>query len=151
MAVPSVRARPEPDLPGTARVPGRALRAAAGVVAAGVAVGVGHLVASVVSPSASPIIAVGSALVDAAPTPAKTFAVRVLGNNDKPVLISAVGVALLVFAAVLGLLAWRHRRVSVAGIALLGLVGAGTAVYRGGAVDAVPSLVAGLLQLRDAG
>jgi DMSO/TMAO reductase YedYZ molybdopterin-dependent catalytic subunit len=131
------------DAPGAAPLPGRVLRAVAGVVAAGTAVGVGHLVASVVSPPASPLIAVGSALVDAAPTPAKTFAVRVLGNYDKPVLIGAVGVALLVFAAVLGLLAWRHRRVSVAGIALLGVVGAATAVYRGGLLDAVPSVVAG--------
>ncbi|MGI3786716.1 MAG: molybdopterin-dependent oxidoreductase [Janthinobacterium lividum] len=124
-------------------MPGRVLRAAAGIVAAGVAVGVGHLVAAVMNPSASPLIAVGSALIDAAPTPAKTFAVRLLGNDDKPVLISAVGVALLVFAAVLGLLAWHHRRVSIAGIALLGVVGAATAVYRGGLLDAVPSVVAG--------
>ncbi|HEY0240321.1 MAG TPA: molybdopterin-dependent oxidoreductase [Friedmanniella sp.] len=144
MAPTSVLDRTSPDAPEVPGEPGRLLRAASGVVAAGVAVGVGHLVASLLSPTASPIIAVGSALIDAAPTPAKTFAVRVLGNDDKPVLISAVGVALVVFAAVLGLLAWRHRRVSVAGIALLGVVGAGTAVYRGGLVDAVPSLLAGV-------
>ena len=137
--------RPSPvaDAPSAGGEPGRVLRAATGVAAAGVAVGVGHLVAAVLNPPASPLIAVGSALVDAAPTPAKTFAVRVLGTADKPVLIGAVAVALLVFAAVLGLLAWRHRRVSLAGIALLGLVGAATAVYRGGPLDAVPSLVAG--------
>ena len=146
MTLSPARPRPAADAPhaaGAARVPGRTARALTGVVAAGVAVGVGHLVAAVLSPPASPVIAVGSALIDAAPTPAKTFAVRLLGNADKPVLIGAVGVALLVFAAVLGLLAWTHRRVAVAGIALLGLVGAATAVYRGGAVDAVPSLVAG--------
>jgi DMSO/TMAO reductase YedYZ molybdopterin-dependent catalytic subunit len=140
----SVRPRAGADAPVPAPLPGRVRRAAAGVVAAGVAVGVGHLVASVVSPPASPLIAVGSALVDAAPTPAKTFAVRLLGNYDKPVLIGAVGVALLVFAAVLGLVAWHHRRVSVTGIALLGVVGAATAVYRGGLLDAVPSVVAGV-------
>ena len=95
-------------------------------------------------PTASPVIAVGSALIDAAPTPAKTFAVKLLGNYDKPVLIGAVGVALLVLAAVLGLVAWTHRRVALAGIALLGVVGAATAVYRGGPLDAVPSVVAGV-------
>ena len=131
------------DVTPAGRVPGRVLRAATGVAAAGVAVGVGHLVAAVLSPPASPLIAVGSALIDAAPTPAKTFAVRVLGNADKPVLIGGVAVALLVFAAVLGLLAWTHRRVALAGIALLGVVGAATAVYRGDALDAVPSVVAG--------
>ena len=132
------------DVTPAGRVPGRVLRAATGVAAAGVAVGVGHLVAAVLSPPASPLIAVGSALIDAAPTPAKTFAVRVLGNADKPVLIGGVAVALLVFAAVLGLLAWTHRRVALAGIALLGVVGAATAVYRGDALDAVPSVVAGV-------
>ncbi|GAA3578231.1 sulfite oxidase [Microlunatus spumicola] len=146
MTLSPVRPRPAADAPhpaGAVRVPGRTARALTGVVAAGVAVGVGHLVASLTSPPASPLIAVGSALIDAAPTPAKTFAVRLLGNYDKPVLIGAVALALLVFAAVLGLLAWTHRRVAVAGIALLGLVGAATAVYRGGPVDAFPSLVAG--------
>ena len=137
-------AGPAPTDGPTRGVPGRTLRAATGVVAAGVAVGVGHLVAALVSPSASPVIAVGSALVDAAPTPAKTVAVRLLGNSDKPVLIGAVGVVLVALAAVLGLVAWTHRRVAVAGIALLGVVGAGTAVYRGGLVDAVPSVVAGV-------
>lgn len=124
--------------------PGRAARTAAGIASAGVAVGFGHLVAAFVSPPASPLVAVGSVLVDAAPTPAKTFAVRVLGTYDKPVLIGAVAVALTVFAAVLGLLVERHRRVALTGIALLGVVGAGCAVYRGGAVDAVPSVVAGV-------
>ncbi|MGI3784720.1 MAG: molybdopterin-dependent oxidoreductase [Janthinobacterium lividum] len=144
MTAPSVLARPGSDAPEGPGVPGRVLRAASGVVAAGVAVGVGHLVASFLSPTASPVIAVGSALIDAAPTPAKTFAVKLLGNYDKPVLIGAVGVALLVFAAVLGLVAWSHRRVALVGIALLGVVGAGTAVYRGGLLDAVPSLLAGV-------
>ena len=144
MTLSAVRPRSSAGTPATAPAPARPLRAAAGVVAAGVAVGVGHLVASAVSPPASPLIAVGSALVDAAPTPAKTFAVRVLGNYDKPVLIGAVGVTVLVLAAVLGLLAWGRRTVSVVGIALLGVVGAATAVYRGGPLDAVPSLVAGV-------
>ena len=144
MTLSSVRPRPAADAPSAPDGPGRVLRAATGIAAASVAVGVGHLVAAVLSPPASPLIAVGSALIDAAPTPAKTFAVRVLGNADKPVLIGAVAVALLVFAAVLGLLAWSHRRVALAGIALLGLVGAATAVYRGGLLDAVPSLVAGV-------
>ncbi len=126
------------------REPGRVARAASGIVAAGLALGVGHLVASFLSPAASPLLAVGSVLVDAAPTPAKTVAVRLLGNYDKPVLIGAVGVALLVLAAVLGLLARHHRNVALAGTALLGVVGAACAVYRGGALDAVPSVVAGV-------
>ena len=72
------------------------------MVSALAAVGVGHGVAGLVNPVASPIIAVGSTLIDAAPTPAKEFAVRTFGTADKPILISSIGVVLLVFAAVLG-------------------------------------------------
>jgi DMSO/TMAO reductase YedYZ molybdopterin-dependent catalytic subunit len=123
---------------------GRAVRAASGVGAAALALGVGHLVAAFVSPPASPLVAVGSALVDAAPTPAKTFAVRYLGTYDKPVLIGVVAVVLVVLAAVLGVLARRHRGAALTGVALLGVVGAACAVYRGGPLDAVPSVVAGV-------
>ncbi len=127
-----------------AREPGRILRALAGIVAALVAVGVGHGVAALVNPTASPLLAVGSVLIDAAPTPAKNFAVRTLGNNDKPVLLASIAVVLLIFAAVLGLIAWRRRRIALGGIALLGVAGMAAAIYRGGPVDALPSLVAGI-------
>ncbi|SEQ67913.1 molybdopterin-dependent oxidoreductase [Microlunatus flavus] len=126
------------------RTPGRLARAASGIAAAALALGAGHLVAAFLDPAASPLVAVGSALVDAAPTPAKTVAVRLLGTYDKPVLIGTVGLVLLVLAAVLGLLARAHRRTALVGTALLGVVGAATAVYRGGPTDAVPSVVAGV-------
>ncbi len=99
--------------------------------------------AAIINPPASPIIAVGSVLIDAAPTPAKEFAVRTFGTYDKPILISSIGVVLLIFAAALGLIAWRHRLASLIGISLLGFAGIAAAVYRGSAIDAIPSLVAG--------
>ena len=131
-------ARPAPQTPPAL------LRAASGVVAAGVAVGVGHLVASVVNPVASPLLAVGSALIDAAPTPAKEFAVRTFGTNDKPILLASIAVVLLLFAAAIGLLAWSRPRTAYAGIALLGVAGAVAALTRGPVLDAVPSVVAGI-------
>ncbi len=88
------------------------------------------------------MIAVGSVLVDAAPTPAKEFAVRTLGTADKPVLLASVAAVLLAVSAVLGLIAWGHRVVSVTGIAVLGLAGAGAAVWRGGIAAAPPSMAA---------
>lgn len=51
----------------------------------------------------------------------------------------------MVFAGILGLIAWRHRRVALAGISLLGVVGLVTAIYRGSMVDGVPSVAAGLV------
>ena len=131
---------------GTPRKPTQAL---AGVLSALAALGVGHAVAAAMSrPAASPLIAVGSVAVDAAPTPVKEIAVRLLGNWDKPVLISGIGIVLLVAAAGIGLLAWRRPRTALVAIGALGLVGVGAALLRaglssGGVWSAVPSIVAG--------
>ena len=125
--------------------PGAVLRAQVGVVVAGAAVGVGHLVAAVINPVASPLLAVGSALIDAAPTPAKEFAVRTFGTNDKPILVSSVGVAVVIFGAIVGLIAWRRPRIATGAIGLLGVAGAGAALTRGPWTDAIPSVVAGLV------
>jgi DMSO/TMAO reductase YedYZ molybdopterin-dependent catalytic subunit len=121
------------------------LRALAGVVAAGAAVGTGHLVAALVNPVASPLLAVGSALIDAAPTPAKEFAVRTFGTADKPILVGSVAVVLVVFGAVVGLIAWRRPRIAAVAIGLLGVAGAGAALTRGPWTDAIPSVIAGVV------
>jgi DMSO/TMAO reductase YedYZ molybdopterin-dependent catalytic subunit len=125
--------------------PGIGWRVLAGIVSALAAVGVGHGVASLINPNASPIIAIGSTLIDAAPTPAKEFAVKTFGTYDKPILISSIGVVLLLFAGLLGFLAWRRQLLALAGISLLGIAGVIAAVFRGTAVDGVPSLVAGVV------
>ena len=119
------------------------LRALTGVVSAGAAVGVGHLVAALVNPVASPLLAVGSALIDAAPTRAKEFAVRTFGTADKPILVGGVAVVLVIFGAVVGLIAWRRPRIAAVAIGLLGVAGAGAALTRGPWTDAIPSVIAG--------
>jgi DMSO/TMAO reductase YedYZ molybdopterin-dependent catalytic subunit len=123
------------------------LRVLVGIVAAGAAIGVAHLVAALIEPSASPLIAVGSTLVDAAPTPIKEFVVRHFGTYDKPILLSGIGVVLLVLAAMIGLLAWRRRRLALAAIGALGLVGVVAVLLRPGGTwtEVIPSLVAGLV------
>ena len=130
---------------GAVTEPPAPLRALAGVVAALAAVGVGHGVAGLIDPVASPILAVGSTLIDAAPTPAKEFAVRTFGTYDKPILIGSIGAVLLVFAAVLGVLAWRRRPLALVGISLLGVAGLVAAMVRVGPVAGIPSLVAGVV------
>jgi DMSO/TMAO reductase YedYZ molybdopterin-dependent catalytic subunit len=131
--------------------PRKSTLALTGVLSASAALGVGHLVAAVMArPAASPLIAVGSVAVDAAPTPVKETAVRLLGTWDKPVLISGIAVVLLVAAAGIGLLARHRPRPASVAIGALGLVGAGAALLRsgftsGGVWSAVPSLVAGVV------
>ena len=139
------RVRSASPLPDRALQPRPQLRALTGVAAAGAAVGVGHLVAALVNPVSSPLLAVGSALIDAAPTPAKEFAVRTFGTADKPILVSGVAVVLVVFGAVVGLIAWRRPRIAAAAIGLLGVAGAGAALTRGPWTDAIPSVVAGVV------
>src|SRR6516162_5800106 len=79
----------------------------AGLLAAAVAVGVGQLVAGVVAPDSSPVVAVGEASIDLTPPPVKNFAISAFGANDKVVLVTGILAALAVFAAIVGVLARR--------------------------------------------
>ncbi len=74
-----------------------------GLVTAGVALGVAHLVAGWVGAATSPVIAVGEAAIDLSPPGLKSFAIRSFGSNDKQVLLAGIGVVLV-------LAALDHRR-----------------------------------------
>ena len=66
------------------------LHAAYGVLATVVGLAAGHLVAAFTVPSASPVLAVGSTVIDLTPTPLKEFAIRQFGTADKLVLVGSV-------------------------------------------------------------
>ena len=127
--------------------PARLLRVLAGFVSAAVALALGHLLAALFNPAASPVVVVGSQLVDAAPTPVKAVAVRYLGTADKPVLIGAVTVVVLIVGGLLGLIAWNRPRVASVGVAALGLIGAVVALLRPGfgGSAVLPSLAASVI------
>lgn len=118
--------------------------AASGALAAIAGIAAGHLVAALVNPDASPVIAVGSTVVDATPTPVKEWAVSTLGTADKPVLLGSVAVVTLLAAAGIGLLARRHGTAAM--VLLIGLTGlaGGAALLRPGAsqLDVLPGLAA---------
>ena len=118
----------------------RRTAAIAGVVAAFTGLAAGHLVAGLVSPEASPALAVGSSLIDLAPTPVKEWAVATLGSNDKPVLVAGVVIVTLLLGGLTGWLAVRRRRLIWAGPALLGLIGVTAAVA--GSPDPLATLFA---------
>lgn len=118
----------------------------AGVAAAASAVAVGQLLGAVINPAAAPLVAVGSALVDLAPTPVKEWAVATLGTADKPVLLVALGVVVAALGALSGVLGRRRPRVGLAILAGLGLVGVAAAVPRiAGPIELLPALAAGLV------
>jgi DMSO/TMAO reductase YedYZ molybdopterin-dependent catalytic subunit len=117
--------------------------AVAGLVAALVALGAAELFAALVRPQASPVVAVGGSVIDASPVWLKDFAIRTFGTNDKPVLVGSILVALLLLSLVTGALAVRRLVIGIAGVAVLGLVGAAAAFTRPDfqALDPLPSIV----------
>ncbi|GAA4595480.1 molybdopterin-dependent oxidoreductase [Planotetraspora phitsanulokensis] len=114
-----------------------------GVVAGAVALGVAQLVAGLTNASASPVIAVGGALVDQTPAALKEWAIRTFGSNDKVVLITGIVVVLALIAAGLGVLSRRRIGYGMTGLLVFGLVGAGAAATRpdSGPFDILPSLI----------
>ncbi|TIC82879.1 molybdopterin-dependent oxidoreductase [Nocardioides sp. GY 10127] len=128
------------------RAPGRPTWAWLGVVSTLVGLGTGQLVAALVRPDASPVLATGSTVIDLTPTPVKNWAIENFGTLDKTILLGSVLLVVLLLAAVAGLLA-RRRFVLGAGVeALLVLVATVLAVTRpqAGFLDAVPGLATGL-------
>jgi DMSO/TMAO reductase YedYZ molybdopterin-dependent catalytic subunit len=79
------------------------------------------------------VVAVGGVVIDAVPEPVKEFAVRVFYVNDKLALVVGIGVLLVALAAGAGVLARRRLAYGLAGVGLLGVVGAAAAVTRPGA------------------
>jgi DMSO/TMAO reductase YedYZ molybdopterin-dependent catalytic subunit len=126
--------------------------AAAGVIAALVALAVGELVAAIIGRSASPIVVVGGTFIDATPEWLKSFAIATFGDRDKDALLLGIGGTLLVAAGILGIIATRWRIIGWLGVAALGLVGAAAAMTRpaGAPIDVLPSVIgaaAGLVAL----
>lgn len=118
-----------------------------GLLAAAGGAAAGHLIAAFVSPEASPVLAVGSQVIDATPTPVKEWAVRTMGTADKPILIGSVAVVTLIFAVVAGLVSRRHPTVGRLMIVVLAALAAAAAVLRttAGPTDVIPGLVTGLV------
>ncbi|MFD6913705.1 molybdopterin-dependent oxidoreductase [Streptomyces virginiae] len=121
-----------------------ALAATSGLLAGFTALAVGELVASLVRPQAGPVTVVGGAAIDRTPAWLKDYAIRTFGESDKLVLRWGILATIGVLAALLGLVALRHRRTGAAGVLAFGAVGAVAALTRpdsGGAGDVLPSLL----------
>jgi DMSO/TMAO reductase YedYZ molybdopterin-dependent catalytic subunit len=125
------------------RGPRRLLGGLAGLLAAAVALGVAELVAGLVGPASSPVVAVGDTVITLVPEPVKQFAISTFGENDKIALVAGTLVVVALYALLIGLLSLRSRRLGAAGIALFGVLGALAAATRpaGGPLDALPSVV----------
>ena len=141
------------DVDDTQAPPPRWLGPVVGLVTAGVALGVAHLVAGWVNAAASPVVTVGEGLIDRSPTWLQSFAIRSFGVNDKQVLLLGIGVVIAAAAIALGDAAIRRPRSGWIGLAVLAGVGVIAALTRPAATvrDVVPVLIgagAGALALR---
>lgn len=123
--------------------------ALAGVVAVGTGLALGELAAGFVSPSLSPVTAVGGAVIDAVPPGVKDWAVSLFGTADKIALLGGMGLLIAALAALSGMVELRRRFAGVAIIAVFGVVGLVAVLGRAElTVNAVPvPLLAAVLSL----
>jgi len=121
--------------------------AGAGVLAAVTGLGAAHLAAALLDPASSPVLAVGSTVIDLTPTPVKEWAVARFGTRDKPILVGSVLAGTLVLAGTAGLLARRRLWLGLGLLSALIAVAGYAAASRptATATDLVPALVAGLV------
>lgn len=106
--------------------------------------GIAELVSAMFAAQASPIVVVGSLLIDLAPPWAKDAAIALFGTADKIALLVGIGLMLVIVAAAVGVLASRWPIVARLVIVAGGILGIAAAVTRAGSsmIDALPALAA---------
>ena len=118
-----------PTQPARQRRGGVFAAAVAGVLAAGVTLGVGQLVAALIDPNAAPFYAVGATIIDHTPQSMRELIIRQFGTNDKLVLFLSMGAVIVILAAVAGIIDRRHPFGSMLFVGF-GVAVAGAAVQR---------------------
>lgn len=120
------KSSPEPDPDDATEPPRRLSRLRAvliGIVTVLTAVAVGHLVAGLLNPVASPVIAVGNSVRDLTPPAVTEWAIANLGDVKKVLVFVGVGIILLLAGAVAGLTSRRRPWPGMALAAIIGIVG----------------------------
>ncbi len=107
--------------------------AIAGIVSAGAFLAVAELIALLVAKESSPILAVGAFVIDIVPQPLKEFAIATFGEADKIVLLGSLGLAVVIAAAVAGVLQYYVRPLGLVVIVIAGVLSTAAIVTRAGA------------------
>lgn len=115
-----------------------------GLVSALALLAVAEVLAVLVDRRASPILAVGSFVIDIVPRPLKEFAIATFGDADKPVLLAGVGAAALVGSVLAGLLEYVRPPAGVVLLAAAGAAATAATATRAGAVPIVAALPSAL-------
>jgi len=120
---------------------------ATGIVVAGVALAVAEALTVVARSWRSPVLDVGDRMVDLMSQypKLKQAAIDLLGNADKPALLAGIGVFLLIYAFVLGVVAIRRSlRVGLVMIGLFAMIGIWAALGRrsdGSLFSTLPTII----------
>lgn len=136
---------PSPEEPATLDSPRRPWWSAlAGVAAVVAGLGASELVAALFAPAASPLLVVGSFVIDIVPGWVKDAVIALFGTADKLVLLVTLAIVVTVIAAAAGVVERSRSPWGRALIAVVGLVGIVAAVTRAsaGQLAALPSIVA---------
>jgi len=118
----------------------------AGVVGGLVGVAISGLVAWLVAPLGSPVIAVGELIIEVLPAPLVNFGKETLGYADKPILLIMVVAAVLGLCGLAGRLELGRRYAGAAVFALIAVLGlVGVSAQPGAAITAYVPTILGLL------
>lgn len=109
--------------------------ALSGIVAGAVFLAIAELAALLFSSTASPILAVGSFVVDIVPRPLKEFAITTFGEYDKIALLAGLGLAVAIASAIAGILEYVRPPVGVIALFVAGILSGAAIVTR---ADATP-------------
>ncbi|WP_054816376.1 molybdopterin-dependent oxidoreductase [Nocardia arizonensis] len=126
-------------------------RVAAGIVSAGLALGVAEVVAVFTGSETTPMQVLGSMAVDHTPDGVREWAIRTFGTSDKSVLYVCAGVVAVLSAAVAGAIERTSRPAGSILLAIFGAVTSVIALGRYGVSGALPTLLgvaAGVYVLR---
>ena len=97
--------------------------ALAAVLAVAAALGVGELVAALVSPASSPFLAVGQTAIRLTPEWLKEFAIANFGVYDKVALLSGMAVVIALIAVAAGVASRQDDRPGLVVVAVMGVLG----------------------------
>jgi DMSO/TMAO reductase YedYZ molybdopterin-dependent catalytic subunit len=116
--------------------------ALAGVVSAAVFLAIAELIALLLGPGGSPLLAVGSFVIDIVPQPFKEFAIATFGEYDKIALLVGLGLAVLIASAIAGVLELVRPPLGAIALGIAGVLSVAAVVTRAGAtaLSWVPSV-----------
>ncbi|GAA5088109.1 molybdopterin-dependent oxidoreductase [Nocardia iowensis] len=117
------------------------LRVVAGIVSAGVALGVAELLAAFFGADLAPMNAIGATVIDHTPDGVREWAISTFGTNDKAVLYICMGLVAVLVAGLAGAIERTTRAAGSAVLAIFGVVAAIVVAARTSAAGALPTII----------